>query len=338
MTKNNEIKKETILDVEAEEIKNDFPTEEDSEYSDLIVDSVNGYVLVQDGQKEDHYTYKVYEEDTGTLVTHFSSKEDCLGMEYEEYLDSAVADYFIEITMRADKIMAKRKDRKSKNKKSKPKNIDLDYSSSNYYSWEPPKGKTGFLDKLNKSDTLVIHCADKSTDMLSQIYDGKGWDVLTDGTIDRDELHELIKSHDRIVCLGHGTPGGLINVQGGGYVIGDDEAPLLKDKKIFAIWCYATEYFKHHDIGHGQFITKNVPSEVWEAAAVGYHVSAQYILENITYWTKCCGDVIEQAFSGDVAGAVKNAQEAYQAKYGNDENPDQKGVTDYNTDAIQVQP
>ena len=49
--------------------------------------------------------------------------------------------------------------------------------------------------------------------MLSQIYNGKGWDVLRDGNIDKTELHELLKTHDRIVCLGHGTSNGLMNIQ-----------------------------------------------------------------------------------------------------------------------------
>ena len=47
----------------------------------------------------------------------------------------------------------------------------LDYSSLSKYT-EPEKS-TGFLDKLNKSDTLVIHCLDNTTNMLSQIYEGK---------------------------------------------------------------------------------------------------------------------------------------------------------------------
>ena len=60
----------------------------------------------------------------------------------------------------------------------------------------------------------------------------KNWDVLRDGNIDKEELHKLLESHDKIICLGHGTAGGLMNRQGGGHTIGSLEAPYLKDKKI----------------------------------------------------------------------------------------------------------
>ena len=199
-----------------------------------------------------------------------------------------------------------------------------------YYTSKPKS--TGFLDKLNKSDTLVIHCQDSTTDMLSQIYEGKGWDVLRDGNIDKDELHQLIDSHDRIVMLGHGTPSGLFNKQGSGFVIGDEEAPLLRGKKLFAIWCYASDYGKRNGL-HG-FWTGNMPSDNHEAAWVGYHVSPQYMLDNITYWSKCCADVVEQALNGDAKGAAEKAREAYLEVYGDESrwNEEELGITKYNAD------
>lgn len=200
-----------------------------------------------------------------------------------------------------------------------------------------------YLESLSKSDTLVVHCADRSTDMLSQVYEDKRWDVIRDGSINKDILHQLLEKHDRLIFLGHGTGYGLINVQKGGYVIGPAEAPYLKDKKIFAIWCNADKYFTQHNLGKGCFITKNVPSEVWEARAVGYNVSTQYILDNITYWSKCCADVVEDALNGNAKLAVEKARKAYQDIYGpngtigKNSDEDELGVTAYNTDAIQVQ-
>ena len=42
----------------------------------------------------------------------------------------------------------------------------------------------------------VIHLEDVSTDMLQVVYSGKGY--------------EQIRSHDKIIMLGHGTPDGLL--------------------------------------------------------------------------------------------------------------------------------
>ena len=112
--------------------------------------------------------------------------------------------------------------------------VDVDDHKTYYtspYTYAPPKKSTGFLETLNKSDTFVIHCEDRTTEMLKQIYEGKNWDVLRDGNIDKDELQSLIESHDKIICLGHGTSFGLINRQGGGYTIGYTEAKYLKNKK-----------------------------------------------------------------------------------------------------------
>ena len=58
---------------------------------------------------------------------------------------------------------------------------------------------------------LVIHPDDRSTDMLKAVYEGKGYDVINDPSISDDEIVEQIKSHDRIIMLGHGTPCGLIS-------------------------------------------------------------------------------------------------------------------------------
>ena len=43
---------------------------------------------------------------------------------------------------------------------------------------------------------LVIHPEDVSTDRLQVVYSGKGY--------------EQIRSHDKIIMLGHGTPDGLL--------------------------------------------------------------------------------------------------------------------------------
>lgn len=343
----------------------------DDESEENIIETYREYSLVQDDNinPDGTYNYKIFD-DFGVLVKMLKAKFDALSATLSAYNNSNIRKVFTsyvndvymkralkrkEDQEKAAQAAAREQKPKTPARKTYPRYYDdsddddeIPYRYSNLYSnnggytsysnYRPVPKSTGFLDKLNKSNTLVIHCQDRTTDMLSQIYNGKGWDVLRDGNIDKDELHKLIQSHDRIVCLGHGTPGGLINKQGGGYTIGPEEAPFLKDKNIFAIWCNADKYFKQHNIGHGCFITKNVPSEVIEAKWIGYNVSAEWMLENITYWSKCCADVVDQALNGDVRGAVEKARREYQKVYGDDSDPDQKGVTDYNTDAIQVQP
>ena len=313
---------------------------------DNIVETKNGYMLVQsDSEEENMYTYKIVSEDTHAELKdgEFKSKVSALDYSTSEYQASKIRAIFLrriwqEKTRKRDEAeAAKRSANLTKNSSRYTPGGAFDTPSlprSSYSYWSDYRSRqsTGFLDKLNKSDTLVIHCQDSSTDMLSQIYAGKNWDVLRDGNIDKDELHQLLENHDRIVCLGHGTGGGLINCQGGGTTIGSAEASYLKDKHLFVIWCNADRYFESHGIGNGQFITGNMPSEVWECAAAGCgEISRNLMLENITYWSKLCADVVDKALSGDAAGAAKYVQDKYIEKYG--DHP----VTIYNAERTKVQ-
>lgn len=329
----------------------------DNEDDANFVAEDSGYELYQDEKSDGKFEYKVFDDD-GILVAKWVNSDNALDMSTSELKRSKIFHVFTQIIRQeADKKAKAAAAERAKANRAKAeinkvintsKNnsyiVDTDdktpwwrmSNTSSYrapsYTYQPPKKSTGFLDKLNKSDTLVIHCADRSTDMLSQIYQGKGWDVLRDGNIDKEELHQLLESHDKIICLGHGTAGGLINIQGGGNVIGPDEAPYLKNKKLFVIWCNADAYFKRHGIGNGQFITGNMPSEVWECRAAGCgNISSELMLENITYWSKLCADVVERALSGDAQGAVNYVRDKYIEKYG--DHP----VTIYNAERTKVQ-
>jgi hypothetical protein len=50
--------------------------------------------------------------------------------------------------------------------------------------------------------TLVIHPKDDSTYFLSTIYEGKDWTIINDRG--KSLLKKLIKTHDRIIMMGHG--------------------------------------------------------------------------------------------------------------------------------------
>ena len=52
--------------------------------------------------------------------------------------------------------------------------------------------------------TLVIHPKDLTTDFLCEIYANTDYTVISRHP-GNSKLKELIKSHDRIVMLGHGT-------------------------------------------------------------------------------------------------------------------------------------
>lgn len=345
----------------------------DDESAD-IVDEYEGYRLVQaeNSGGPEKYKYKVFDEDD-LLIAQWPSDVNCLDMIYRDYEKSQTHSIFIKCVKQEKDLRSKpAKPVKSAQRSVTPKYSPRSYSNTSYsfgknyqydsysddddeewwggyqpysrgystYKWTPPARKTGYLDKLNKSDTLVIHRTDPTTTMLRQIYEGKGWDVLNDDYIDTEELHQLLQSHDRLVLLGHGTSYGLM-----GGNIGPQEAPYLKDKKLFVIWCNADAYFKSHNIGQGCFITGNMPSDSGEAAAVGCHVSRDYMDENITYWCKLCGDVCERALEGDANGAVQYVRDNYWERYGQgyDVNnvpkdaPDEVKITKYNYDRTKVQ-
>ena len=322
-----------------------------------LIDKVSGYSFIEvlfDGE-EDRPLYKIFKD--GKTIKHWRSDENLHEMtdnaifesdDYQDFLDFVLdceGDLATDLFgLPADSVLGtsrgnrELKSNKVTNVEYKKPIIPSGYFSNHYnksYNTYQPKETTGYLEKLQNSNTLVIHCADNSTDMLSQIYEGKGWDVLTDGSIAESELHELIKNHERIVMLGHGSPSGLINVQynkGGRFTVIDSRyVEDLKDKNMFVIWCRADEFFKKHNIGKGCFITGNIPSEVWECKAAGCgDITAELMLENITYWSKLCADVVEVALNGNPQQAVDYVRALYLEKYG--DHP----VTHYNAERTQV--
>ena len=114
--------------------------------------------------------------------------------------------------------------------------------------------------------TLIIHPDDRSTDFLRPIYRNIKHKTVITGLITRDGLHALIKAHDRIIGLGHGSPSGLFNMSAGGFgsfILGAGEVEILRGKELVSIWCHANQFMEHHKlkgIYSGMFI-----SEVSEA-------------------------------------------------------------------------
>jgi hypothetical protein len=118
---------------------------------------------------------------------------------------------------------------------------------------------------------LVIHPEDPTTDMLQIVYLGKGYDVIRDPHVSDEEIVGQIKSHDKIIMLGHGTPDGLLswNRRTGEvrYVINDSHAELLKTKETYSMWCNSDAFFERH--GMKGFHSGMIISEQIEALMFG---------------------------------------------------------------------
>ena len=263
-----------------------------------IVSKLDNYILLQ-STEGDKFIYRVFEttDYSRSKVAWATKKENLEEMTQQERSRSKVYGMF---TKWVEDNRPKYKQMSFWDDEDEEEDVDVAYPSSmginRGYYYKPQPYTKNLKDNLMKSNTLVIHCKDRTTEMLCQVYEGKGWDVLRDGNIDPEELHELIRNHERIVMLGHGTPAGLINVQRGGLIIDSSFKEDLKDKTLFVIWCRADEFFRRIGVGKGQFITGNIPSEVWECRAAGCgEISAELMLENITYGSKLCADVVEKA-------------------------------------------
>lgn len=134
--------------------------------------------------------------------------------------------------------------------------------------------------------TLVIHPKDSTTDFLSVIYSDKDWTVVNTNT-SKKILKEQIKTHDRIVMLGHGTENGLI-----GYdklVIDSTWVYLLREKICVCVWCNADVFVKKYALKG--FYTGMIISEYEEA--IMYNVSTN------SFW-------INES-NADFALAIKNS-------------------------------
>lgn len=109
--------------------------------------------------------------------------------------------------------------------------------------------------------TLVIHPDDRSTDFLKVIYEGKGYDVVTDRGIGIRLLIEMVHNHDRIMMMGHGSPYGLLGMSN--IFMNPVFIDEIRQKDCVCIWCNADMYVEREGIKG--FYTGMFISEVGEA-------------------------------------------------------------------------
>lgn len=134
--------------------------------------------------------------------------------------------------------------------------------------------------------TLIIHPLDSSTSFLDIVYNPIKDKTVITGGLTKKELGDLIESHDRVMMMGHGSPGGLFSVgqfkDTRGFIIDQSMVHLLKKKKdnVF-IWCNAdkfVEYYKLKGFYSGMFI-----SEVGEASYCGLPGTPQDVVDESNY-------------------------------------------------------
>lgn len=134
--------------------------------------------------------------------------------------------------------------------------------------------------------TLIIHPEDESTSFLDIVYkDIPNKTVLTGGCT-KGDVQQLIREHDRIMMMGHGSPAGLFSVgmfqTTNGYIIDQLMVPLLKEKEdnVF-IWCNAdkfVDFWKLKGFYSGMFI-----SEIGEADYCGIPGTDQELIDESNF-------------------------------------------------------
>jgi hypothetical protein len=99
---------------------------------------------------------------------------------------------------------------------------------------------------------LIIPPKDPSTSFLSQIYAPLKNKTVITGGITQTELRKLIKSHDRILMMGHGNGSGLMSVGQfpGEYSIIDYSmvGELCEKENSIYIWCDADFFLWLHNL------------------------------------------------------------------------------------------
>lgn len=142
--------------------------------------------------------------------------------------------------------------------------------------------------------TLIIHPNDHSTDFLKPIYANIiDKTILTEGS--KNEVRELIKQHDRIIMLGHGSPGGLFGVGkfgGWSYIIDDTMVEVLSNKpNNIYIWCNSDKFIEQHPTLQG-FYSGMFISEVGEAKMYNINVSQEVVDESNNLFANIVGENI----------------------------------------------
>jgi len=149
--------------------------------------------------------------------------------------------------------------------------------------------------------TLVLHPTDSTTDFLKDIYSGKDWTIVNTPP-SKSALTKLIKEHDRIIMLGHGTEKGLLTPIYRGnvkvnfrFIIDSSFVYLLRQKECVCIWCNTDQFVEKYKING--FYTGMIISEYDEALMFSiYPFTEKDINESNTLFQECVKKSIDSAY------------------------------------------
>jgi len=136
------------------------------------------------------------------------------------------------------------------------------------------------------ASTLIIHPKDDSTTFLDVIYKDMKDITLITGGVSKSDVVQLIIEHERVMMMGHGSPGGLFAMGQfktyAPYIIDYTIVPYLNKKhdNVF-IWCNADKFVTYYGLEgfySGMFI-----SEVVEATYCGLPGMSQDIVDESNF-------------------------------------------------------
>ena len=126
--------------------------------------------------------------------------------------------------------------------------------------------------------TLVIHSQDPTTDFLSAIYSDKDWTIIN-SNVSKKLLKESIKSHDKIVMLGHGSENGLIGFDH--FIIDSTFVYLLREKECVCIWCNADGFVNKYELKGfytGMIVSDSIEANIYCISANDSEIKSSNLL------------------------------------------------------------
>jgi len=134
--------------------------------------------------------------------------------------------------------------------------------------------------------TLIIHPKDETTTFLDIVYKDIPNQTLVTGGYTKGEIQQLIREHDRVMMMGHGSPKGLFSVgmfdSSNGYIIDHLMVSCLMEKKDNVyIWCNADGFVR--TFGLKGFYSGMFISEIEEADYCGIPGTDQELIDESNY-------------------------------------------------------
>lgn len=135
---------------------------------------------------------------------------------------------------------------------------------------------------------LVVHPKDRTTSVLSALYEGKDANVVSTNCSNKEmeQLLHHVSTQERIMLLGHGSDKGLFYREDDTkdefdkIIVGHPHSFHLRKHggNMVGIWCHADEFARAEGL-HGLF-SGMIISEVKEAEEYGIIASRQEILQS----------------------------------------------------------